>query len=129
VDTRQVIDYWLSDAKLDITVAEHLYASEDYLYCLFICHLFVEKTLKALVVGKTGQHAPPIHNLVLLAKAADVSTDERQDILLRDLMRFNIESRYPKDREALRRSCDKGYALAKLEEAKEFRKWLEKKIR
>jgi HEPN domain-containing protein len=70
MDTRQIVLYWIKEAQEDIPVADHLFAAGDFTYSLFFCHLFIEKLLKALVVARTAAHAPPIHNLIVLAENA-----------------------------------------------------------
>lgn len=94
------------------------------MYSLFFCHLFIEKLLKALVVAQTATHAPPIHNLIVLAEKARFALRPEQADLLRELMRFNIESRYPKDRESLRQACGRDYTQEKLTASRELAQWL-----
>ena len=124
MDTREIVQYWIKEARDDMPVADHLFAAGDYTYSLFFCHLFVEKLLKALVVAQTATHAPPIHNLILLAEKAMLALRPEQADLLRELMRFNIESRYPKDRESLRQACSRDYTQEKLTASRELAQWL-----
>ena len=51
-------------------------AKADYSYALFFGHLALEKLLKALYVFKQEHHAPPLHNLLRLARAAELEIDE-----------------------------------------------------
>jgi HEPN domain-containing protein len=66
----EVVAYWMESAADDLVVVEHLLQSGDYLWCLFVAHLVVEKALKAAVVSYSEDHAPPIHNLNRLARLA-----------------------------------------------------------
>ena len=98
----QVVQYWLESAREDWPVAEHLLASKDYHYALFFGHLYLEKLLKALVVQTTGKHAPRTHNLSFLAARAGLAVPkDKQDLLLR-VTAYNLETRYPDERAALR---------------------------
>jgi HEPN domain-containing protein len=45
------IDYWLKSAEHDLKTAQSLFKSGKYDWCLFIGHLVLEKTLKALFVN------------------------------------------------------------------------------
>ena len=42
------VEQWILQANDDIEVAELLYKSKKYLHSIFICHLAVEKGLKAI---------------------------------------------------------------------------------
>jgi HEPN domain-containing protein len=53
----EVVEYWLELAEADWPVVDHLFASGDYNYALFLGHLYLEKLLKALVVKVTQHHA------------------------------------------------------------------------
>ena len=44
------IEYWVDSAVHDLDVAETLFKSGKYDWCLFIAHLVLEKMLKALYV-------------------------------------------------------------------------------
>ena len=39
---------WLASADYDMQTAEAMFESKRYLYVVFMCHLALEKTLKAL---------------------------------------------------------------------------------
>jgi len=52
------IKYWLDSAAHDLDVAESLFESGKYDWCLFIGHLVLEKVLKALLVYKTNNRHP-----------------------------------------------------------------------
>jgi len=44
------IAYWLKTAEHDFEVANHLFETGRYDWCLFISHLVIEKALKAFWV-------------------------------------------------------------------------------
>ena len=83
-DVEKLKEYWLTEAEEALQVADHLVDKEDNSYALFFGHLAVEKLLKALYVVRRGEHAPPVHNLLRLAKAAGLSpNDAKTDELIR----------------------------------------------
>ncbi len=94
-DAQATGQYWLTEAEATLTVADHLMEKGDYSYALFFGHLAIEKELKGLYAIKQGQHAPPIHNLLRLAKAVGIQPDEAQTEILIRITAFNIEARYP----------------------------------
>ena len=91
-DSAAIARYWFTEAEETVAVADHLIEKGDYSYALFFGHLAVEKELKGLHALKQGQHAPPIHNLLRLAKAVGIELDKtKTDILIR-ITAFNIEA-------------------------------------
>jgi HEPN domain-containing protein len=46
--TRDSINNWIKSSNYDIRTAEHILRTGRYIYVLFMCHLSVEKLLKAL---------------------------------------------------------------------------------
>jgi len=93
-DADKTVSYWLEGAAYDLGVAEAMLRAEKYPYVLFMGHLAVEKTLKALVVKTTHQHAPHTHSLPILASKLTEELPEDVTAALVRFMEFYIESRY-----------------------------------
>jgi HEPN domain-containing protein len=124
-DAKSVADYWLTEAEESLRVAEHLVEKADYSYALFFGHLAVEKSLKALYALRFKEHAPPIHNLLRLARIVDLALDEaRADALIR-ITAFNIEARYPDMKRDFRRACTPEYTEQQIAVIKEMLEWLQ----
>jgi HEPN domain-containing protein len=123
-DAQAVAQYWFAEAKETLTVADHLVEKGDYSYALFFGHLAVEKELKGLHAIRRGQHAPPIHNLLRLAKAAGLEPNEAQAELLIRITAFNIEARYPDPKHDFRRKCTGEYVTEQMAAIREVRAWL-----
>ena len=104
------IRYWIDLARYDLGVAGSLLKARKYVYALFFGHLVVEKMLKAVFVKRHGTSPPPTHNLVRLANDASMKLSEEDREFLRGLMEFNIEARYPRDAEKIRKICTKRFA-------------------
>jgi HEPN domain-containing protein len=47
MNIEEQINYWIKTAEYDLPVAEHLYESGYYIWCLFIGHLVLEKNIKS----------------------------------------------------------------------------------
>ena len=88
---------WIALAEDDYKTAEALLKSRRYLHVLFFCQQGIEKMIKALIAEKTAGHLPRIHNLINLAKTAELIMDEEQTNLCRDLSNYYIQSRYPEE--------------------------------
>jgi HEPN domain-containing protein len=123
-DAHAVAQYWFDEAEGALTVADHLIENGDYSYALFFGHLAVEKELKGLHAIRQGQHAPPIHNLLRLAKAAGLEPNKSQTELLIRITAFNIEARYPDPKGDFRRNCTAEYAAEQMATIREVMAWL-----
>jgi HEPN domain-containing protein len=64
---------WLKQAEYDLETAEAMWKAGRYVYTVFMCHLAIEKGLKAVIAERTGTIPPKIHNLVRLTKLAHVN--------------------------------------------------------
>jgi HEPN domain-containing protein len=123
-DAQAVAQYWFSEAQEALTVADHLIEKGDYSYALFFGHLAVEKELKGLHAIKRGEHAPPIHNLLRLARAAGLEPNEAQTEALIRITAFSIEARYPDPKGDYRRKCTAGYVVEQMAAIREVLAWL-----
>jgi len=97
------VEYWLELCDDDMMVAKNLFKSKDFLWMVFLCHLVVEKSLKAVIANTTEQEPKRIHDLAKLAEQAALHselTDEQMDFL-EELTPFNIEPRYPSYKEKM----------------------------
>lgn len=120
--------FWASEADEALNVADHLVEKEDFSYALFFGHLALEKLLKALCVKEQREHAPPIHNLVRLARIAGVELDKQAESDLVTITAFNIESRYPDFKGSFRRKCTRKFTTKQMEVIKRYFKWLKSKL-
>ena len=64
---------WWEQAKRDFRVAKRTHASRDYDVAVFYCEQAVQKALKAVILHRTAQPPPRIHNLVTLGKMVGVA--------------------------------------------------------
>lgn len=124
IETEQVKAYWLTEAEEALAVADHLTEKGDYSYALFFGHLAIEKVLKAVYVGRLHEHAPPIHNLLRLARAAGLEVDDTRTEALIAITAFNIEGRYPDFKRTFRRMCTAEYATRHITTIKEMFQWV-----
>ncbi|MCL2350618.1 MAG: HEPN domain-containing protein [Defluviitaleaceae bacterium] len=76
-------DYWIEMCDDDLWAARNLLASKDYFWMGFVCHLIVEKSLKAIYAGKTEKIPRKTHDLPKLAEDALINdlNDEQLDFL------------------------------------------------
>jgi HEPN domain-containing protein len=123
-----VTAYWVDTSRYDMETAEGLFQIKRYPYVLFMCHLGVEKLLKAIIVKLTGKHADYTHNLVYLAGKTKLDFTDPQLDLLAEMNEFNIEARYPEAKMDFYKECTEDYTLKYLNRTREIYKWLTEQL-
>ena len=94
---KKAVKNWVDSAKYDLETAEHLFNSGRYIYTIFMCHLAIEKVLKAKIEEITGKTPPKSHNLRYLGKLSGLKFSEDIFNLLSKLSEVSIPTRYPED--------------------------------
>lgn len=120
--------YWLEASEHDLKMAGSLFRTGKYDYCLFLCHLSLEKLLKSLAARVLNDHPPFTHNLLYLAGKAGLSISKAQIELLDQINKFNMDARYPEDLRAFYKKANRIFAKKYLESTKEMWKWLREKL-
>ncbi len=126
---KKEVKNWLDSAQYDLETAEHMFNTGRYIYTIFMCHLTLEKMLKAKVEEITGKIPPNTHNLRFLVKLSHLEPSEEIFIFLSKLSDVSIPTRYPDDFGELRKSYDKKAAKTYLVKTKEAFEWIRKSLR
>ena len=121
-------NYWLESSAYDFETGKCLITTKRYPYALFFAHLALEKILKAIIIDKTGEHAPYSHSLIYLVKVSGISITDDQADQLAEYMDFHIESRYPDDKRSFYKKCTEKFTVSKFAEMENLYKWLVKKL-
>ena len=124
MDQKQIVDYWQAEADESLAVMSHLFEKKDYSYALFFGHLAVEKIIKALFVQNISQDVPRSHNLLRLAKAAQIEIPEQQQRELIRITAFNLEARYPDYKRNFRKKCTLEFSEIEVKKIREVFSWL-----
>lgn len=120
------ISNWIKSSNYDFKTAEHMFKTGRYVYVLFMCHLSVEKLLKALYETIFKKNAPKTHNLVYLLKASAIELPEKHLETLESLNDLSIITRYPEDIDAMVKAFKRKKVEDYLKKTKEMIKWLKK---
>jgi len=123
------VEYWLTESEKDLPVAESMLANGHYNWSLFVGHLVLEKLLKAIYVKEHQKLAPRIHDLVKLAKSINLNLSGQQLVFLSEVSDFNMESRYPDEKNQFLKQCNREFAEKYLKQIKEMYSWLKKQIK
>ncbi len=88
---------WLDMVEYDLATAKQMLKTGRYVYVIFMCHLAIEKALKAILCEDTNKVPPKTHDLIYLATLGNIK-------LSGDLLDFvgiinnaGIVTRYPED--------------------------------
>jgi HEPN domain-containing protein len=84
----------------------------------------VEKALKALIVRRTGDLPPRIHNLMRLAETAGIELLADYALFLGELSMYYIKTRYPEEIRALGATVTRETATEVLGRTEEMIQWL-----
>lgn len=90
---KQIIRSLLLKAEKDIKTAKDLFKLGHYDWSLFIWHLSLEKILKAKIAS-LDKEIIYTHDLVRLAKKAEIPLNQKLIAQLNEITTFNIEARY-----------------------------------
>lgn len=116
---------WAELAAYDLATAEAMLGAGRYLYVLFCSQQAVEKSLKAVLVDRTGEFPPRTHDLLRLARAGKIPLTEDRDAFLRTVTKYYIGTRYPEEIRLLANEVSRELAGGILQDAKGIVQWLE----
>lgn len=117
---------WFKQAEYDFGTARAMYRARRYIYAAYMCHLAVEKALKAIFVEKTGQIPPKTHNLNYLFRLVQVELPEKQKEFLGVLNLAGVSSRYPEDLEQAFKNYPRKVVKDYLRQGRAVIQWLKK---
>jgi HEPN domain-containing protein len=115
---------WTEQARYDLDTARAMFDSGRYLYVLFCCQQAVEKALKAIIVRRTDDLPPRLHNLLRLAEIAGIKMESDREDFFGELSGYYIQTRYPEEIESLAQTLDREIAQDALDKTGEAIEWL-----
>lgn len=97
MDMRKDTRNFKSSSEYDLQTAESMLNSGRYIYVIFMCHLSIEKMLKAIVAEVTEKIPPKTHNLISLIKLGEVNLSQELFDFVTKINNVSIVTRYPED--------------------------------
>ena len=118
--------YWLDIVDYDFETAEAMYSTGRWLYVAFMCHQVIEKVLKAYWSETRDDMPPYTHNHKRIAVGCDLyeKMNDEQKRFIEEITTYNIEARYPEDKEALSRTLNKTTCRRIIDTTNELQKWI-----
>jgi HEPN domain-containing protein len=121
---RKYSESFKESAEYDLKTAENMLNDGRYIYVVFMCHLAIEKMLKAIVAQATRHIPPKTHNLVYLIKLANLNLPQNLFDFVTKINNASIVTRYPEDFSELIKAYPKEIVLDYLNNTKEVIKCL-----
>lgn len=115
---------WIALADYDIETARHMFTTERYLYVIFLCHLSIEKMLKAHVAEVTRTVPIKSHDLIYFVKKCELELPENYLDFIGKINSASIPTRYPDDLQRALKEYPKSVAKDYLNQTIELVQWL-----
>jgi HEPN domain-containing protein len=119
-------DEWFFQSDYDLETAVDMLKTGRNVYCIFMCHLSLEKALKGLMIKKTNIFPPKSHSLIFLLNKIGLEISEAHYEFLFTLNKVSVPTRYPEDLRQLFSSFSKERTLTILNQTKEVQSWIKK---
>lgn len=117
---------WLKSADYDLKTAASLLRSKRYLYVIFMCHLSLEKILKAILSEVLSELPPYTHNLNRLLELGSITLPEDMQSFVNAINLQSVPTRYPEDFTRLSKELNSKIASDYLKQTKRIILWLKK---
>ncbi len=117
---------WIALAEYDLETAVHMLATGRYLYVIFLCHLALEKMLKAHVTEITQSIPAKTHELIYLVKKSGLEMPQNHLEFIGKINTASIPTRYPEDLQNAVRDYPEFVAQSYLQQTQEVIQWLKK---
>jgi len=96
---------------------------------VFLCHLAVEKAIKAVIQSKSGKLPPKVHDLLILLRKASVDPPEELRAFIGQLSGLSIPTRYPDDLRVSASTFSGAFATRCAQMTRKVLKWFEQAVR
>jgi HEPN domain-containing protein len=126
---KKEVKNWLDSASYDFETAEHMFKAGRYIYTVFMCHLALEKVLKAKVQEITGETPPKTHDLEYLVGLARLSPDQAMEKFIVEISNLSVVTRYPRDFQMMFKDFSPERTKLILTKTKEVFQWIKKFIK
>ncbi|KPL15636.1 MAG: hypothetical protein AMS26_07080 [Bacteroides sp. SM23_62] len=115
---------WFFQSDYDLETAVDMFKSGRYVYCIFMCHLSLEKALKGLLVKHTGEYPPKSHSLIYFVEKLDLQISDSTYEFVFTLNKISVPTRYPEDLRKLFEAYTKKRTEDILNSTRETQSWI-----
>jgi HEPN domain-containing protein len=115
---------WNFQSDYDLETAVDMFKSGKMVYCIFMCHLSIEKALKGLLIKKTGEFPLKSHSLIYFIEKLGLEINDSDYEFLFMLNKISVPTRYPDDLRKLFTAYTKERTESILNQTKELQLWI-----
>lgn len=119
---------WLQSMEYDLKTASTLLKDKKYIYVIFMCHLAIEKALKAVLSEMFKGLPPYTHNLNRLVELGNIKLPPKHQDFINKINLQSVPTRYPEDFKKLSKEFNKKIAEDYLKQTRGVIKWLKQNI-
>jgi HEPN domain-containing protein len=115
---------WYFQSDYDLETAEYMLKTGRNVYCIFMCHLSLEKALKGLYLKRTANDPLKLHDLIYFVnKMGLVLADADLEFLVK-INSLSITTRYPNDLRKLIAVYSAQQTTSILQHTKTVQQWI-----
>ncbi len=115
---------WINLSDYDLEAARHMLTTGRFLYVVFMCHLALEKMLKAHFTEATQSIPTKTHDLIYLVKKSGLDLPQSYLEFIGKINNASVPTRYPEDLQRLIAQYPDSVARDYLEKTEEALGWL-----
>ncbi|MGQ9570598.1 MAG: HEPN domain-containing protein [Thermodesulfovibrionales bacterium] len=121
---RKDTENFIFSSDYDFSTAIYMLETGRYLYVIFMCHMAIEKVLKAIVAEVTDKVPPRTHNLIYLIKLAKINVPQDMFDFIAKINNASVVTRYPEDFKRLIEDYPEDIAKEYLNNTEKVLQWL-----
>jgi len=115
---------WFLQSDYDLETAQQMLQSGRNIYCIFMCHLSLEKALKGLFIKRLNQIPPKLHALMYFVNKIQLELSDENLLIIKKIDSLSIPTRYPEDLRALIALYTPIQTIGIYEQTKTIQQWL-----
>jgi HEPN domain-containing protein len=115
---------WYFQSDYDLETEVDMLKSGRAVYCIFMCHLSLEKALKGLLIKKTGEFPSKSHSLIYFSDKLGLELTDSFNEFLYMLDKISVPTRYPDDLKKLFAAYTNERTESILKQTKEVQLWI-----
>lgn len=115
---------WYFQSDYDLDTAVDMLKTGRMVYCVFMCHLSLEKALKGLLIKKTDEFPSKTHSLIYFVDKIGLKLGDQDLEFILTLNKVSIPTRYPDDLRKLFSAYTKELTESIVNDTKRIQSWI-----
>ena len=115
---------WFFQSDYDLETAQYMLQSGRNVYCIFMCHLSLEKALKGLFIKRFNQIPPKLHALMYFVNKIQLTLSDEHLLFIEKMDSLSVPTRYPEDLRAMIALYTPVQTTSIYEQTKTIQQWL-----